>query len=151
VKAPALLSGYVGVATSAVDVDGWFITSDRGAVGPQGDLYVLGRSDSVSVTGGENVDPEEVERALRVLPEVHVACVFGLPSVEFGQRVVAVVVAAVSTIPLELEQLTAQLRSQLVLFKLPRALVIADTLPFTASGKLDRPACAAQFGPRFPS
>lgn len=151
VKAPALLSGYLGVARAAVDADGWFMTSDRGAFGPQGELYVLGRSDSVIVTGGENVDPEEVERALRVLPEIQDACVFGLPSVEFGQRVVAVVVAAAAATTLELEHLTDQLRPQLARFKLPRAVVIADALPFTASGKLDRPACAAQFGPRFHS
>jgi acyl-CoA synthetase (AMP-forming)/AMP-acid ligase II len=151
VKAPALLSSYVGAAAPAVDAEGWFITSDRGAFGPQGELYVLGRSDSIIVTGGENVDPEEVERALRMLPEIQDACVFGLPSVEFGQRVVAVVVAAAAATTLELEQLTVHLDSRLARFKLPRALVVADTLPFTASGKLDRPACAAQFGPRFPS
>jgi acyl-CoA synthetase (AMP-forming)/AMP-acid ligase II len=149
VRAPSLLSCYLGVETPAVDADGWFITSDRGACGPQGELYVLGRSDSVIVTGGENVDPEEVERALCVLPEIQDACVFGLPSVEFGQRVVAVVVLAAAAVPLELEQLTLQLRSQLARFKLPRALVIAQALPFTASGKLDRQACITQFGPHF--
>jgi acyl-CoA synthetase (AMP-forming)/AMP-acid ligase II len=146
VKTAALLSGYIGEATPAVDVDGWFVTSDRGTLGPHGELYVLGRTDSVIVTGGENVDPEEVERALRVLPEIQDACVFGLPCVEFGQRVVAVVVRKAGTAPLQLEHLTEQLRSRLARFKLPRTLVIAEALPFTASGKLDRRACAAQWG-----
>jgi len=113
---------------------------------PPGELYVLGRTDSVIVTGGENVDPEEVERALRVLPEIQDACVFGLPCVEFGQRVVAVVVRKAGSAPLQLEHLTEQLRSRLARFKLPRTLVIAEALPFTASGKLDRRACAAQWG-----
>jgi O-succinylbenzoic acid--CoA ligase len=149
IKAPTLLSGYVGAATPAVDADGWFVTTDRGVLGPEGELYVLGRTDSVILTGGEKVDPEEVERALRALPEVRDACVFGLPSGEFGQRVVAVVVPTASTPSLKLEQLTVQLRSQLARFKLPRALVIADALPFTASGKLDRPTCVSWFGPLF--
>ena len=148
VKAPALLSGYLGVARAAVDADGWFITSDRGAFGPQGELYVLGRSDSVIVTGGENVDPEEVERALRVLPEVQDACVFGLPSVEFGQRVVAVVVPAAAATTLELEHLTDQLRSQLARFKLPRAVVIADALPFTRPGTATFAAVRSMVVPR---
>jgi acyl-CoA synthetase (AMP-forming)/AMP-acid ligase II len=116
-------------------------------LGPQGELYVLGRTDSVIVTGGENVDPEEVERALRRLPEVEDACVFGLPCVEFGQRIVAVVVPAVNTTPFSLEYLTLQLRSQLARFKLPRILVITEALPFSASGKLDRRTCATQFAP----
>jgi O-succinylbenzoic acid--CoA ligase len=147
VKAPALLSGYVGAATAVVDADGWFVTSDRGAWGPQGELYVLGRTDSVIITGGENVDPEEVERALRLLPEVQDACVFGLPSVEFGQRVVAVVVPVAGTPRLQLETITVQLRPQLARFKLPRTLLITDSLPFTASGKLDRRTCADRFAP----
>jgi acyl-CoA synthetase (AMP-forming)/AMP-acid ligase II len=142
VKTAALLSGYAGEATPAVGADAWFVTSDRGTLGPQGELYVLGRTDSVIVTGGENVDPEEVERALRVLPEVHDACVFGLPCAQFGQRIVAVVVPAAGAAPLELEQLTEQLGSRLARFKLPRTLLITEALPFTASGKLDRRSCS---------
>jgi acyl-CoA synthetase (AMP-forming)/AMP-acid ligase II len=145
VKTASLLSGYVGEATPAVDVDGWFVTSDRGTLGSHGELYVLGRTDSVIVTGGENVDPEEVERALRFLPEIQDACVFGLPCDEFGQRVVAVLVPKAGAAPLELEHLTEQLRSRLARFKLPRVVVIAEALPFTASGKLDRRACAARW------
>jgi acyl-CoA synthetase (AMP-forming)/AMP-acid ligase II len=147
VKSAALLSGYVGAAMPPVDVDGWFVTSDRGALGPQGELYVLGRTDSVIVTGGENVDPEEVERALRRLPEVEDACVFGLPSAEFGQRVVAVVVPVAGAPRFELETITAQLRPQLARFKLPRTLLITEALPLTASGKPDRRTCANRFGP----
>ncbi len=147
IKASSLFSGYVGAATPAVDADGWFVTTDRGSVGPAGEIYVLGRSDSVIVTGGEKVDPEEVERALRALPEIRDACVFGLPSGDFGQRVVAVVVPTAPSPPLTLAHLTVQLREQLARYKLPRALVIADALPITASGKLDRVACIARFGP----
>jgi O-succinylbenzoic acid--CoA ligase len=159
VRTPALFSGYVGsggigrdctgTAIPALDADGWFLTSDHGAFGPQGELYVLGRADLVIVTGGEKVDPEEVERALRMLPEVRDACVFGVPSAEFGQRVVAAVVPADATRPFELEQLTVRLRSTLARFKLPRGLVVADELPCTAAGKLDRPACADRFGSRW--
>jgi O-succinylbenzoic acid--CoA ligase len=146
IKTAALFSGYVGTAAPPLDVDGWFLTSDRGILGPAGELHVLGRTDLIIITGGENVDPEEVECALRALPEVRDVCVFGVPSAEFGQRVVAAVVPTAGTPTFTLEQLTIQLRSQLTLFKLPRSLVVADELPITASGKLDRAACAARFG-----
>lgn len=147
IRTSSMFSGYLGAATAAVDEHGWFVTMDRGALGPTGEVYVLGRTDSVIVTGGEKVDPEEVERALRALPDVRDACVFGQPSGEFGQRVVAVVVPAAATTGITLDQLRSQLKSQLARFKLPRALVIADALPVTASGKLDRVACITLFGP----
>jgi O-succinylbenzoic acid--CoA ligase len=169
IKTAALFSGYldgatpfganvgsgaadgvpVGAAAAALDADGWFVTTDRGALGESGELYVLGRTDAVIITGGEKVDPEEVERALRALPEIQDACVFGLPAGEFGQRVVTVVVPAAAAASPQLEHLTLRLRSQLAHFKLPRALVLADALPLTASGKLDRSACASRFGPLF--
>lgn len=108
---------------------------------------MFGRTDAMIVTGGENVDPEEVERALRLLPDVQDACVFGLPCREFGERVVAVVVAAPGAMPLQLESLRCQLRARLPRFKQPRALLVANVLPLTASGKLDRRTCAERFGP----
>ena len=135
-----------GTTTPAITADGWFVTSDRGVLGPAGELYVLGRTDLVIITGGEKVDPEEVERALRTLPQVRDACVFGLPSGEFGQRVVAVVVPMPTAPDLTLEHLTVQLDLQLSRFKIPRALVTAAALPLTASGKLDRQACVTEFG-----
>jgi O-succinylbenzoic acid--CoA ligase len=147
IRAASMFSGYVDAATAAVDPHGWFVTTDRGALGPAGEIYVLGRTDAVIVTGGEKVDPEEVERALRALPEVLDACVFGLSSREFGQRVVAVVVPTATTRVITLDQLTVKLSSRLARFKLPQALAIADALPITASGKLDRATCITRFGP----
>jgi O-succinylbenzoic acid--CoA ligase len=149
VKTAALLSGYLGAAAPAVDAEGWFVTNDRGALGPQGELYVYGRADSTIITGGENVDPEEVERALRRLPAVQDVCVFGLPSREFGEWVVAVVVPVVGGPRLSIDSVTLELRKQLARFKLPRALVVAQALPLTASGKLDRRTCRSRFGPLF--
>ena len=146
IRASSLFSGYAGTTTPAITADGWFVTSDRGVLGPAGELYVLGRTDLVIITGGEKVDPEEVERALRTLPQVRDACVFGLPSGEFGQRVVAVVVPMPTAPDLTLEHLTVQLDLQLSRFKIPRALVTAAALPLTASGKLDRQACVTEFG-----
>jgi O-succinylbenzoic acid--CoA ligase len=147
VKTAALLSEYRGGAMPAVDGDGWFLTHDRGAIGPDGELYVLGRTDLVLVTGGENVDPEEVERALRELPEIQDVCVFGVPCAEFGQRVAAVAVAAHGAIDVDLAFIRSRLSATLARFKHPRALVLADSLPRTATGKLDRRRCVERFAP----
>ena len=144
IRGAALLSGYLGATTSALE-DGWFLTNDRGFLGSHGELYVLGRDDLVIVTGGENVDPEEVEQALRTLPEVLAACVCGLACAEFGQRVAAIVVTQPHCSPLSLEQLRARLGVRLAPFKLPRELVNAAALPLSSAGKLDRRACARLF------
>lgn len=144
IRAAALLSGYLGSTALALE-EGWFLTNDRGVLGSGGELYVLGRTDLLIVSGGENVDPEEVERVLRTLPEVLDACVCGLPSREFGQQVAALIVTRGHTLPLPLGQLRARLSAQLAPFKLPRELLYADALPRSALGKLDRRACARLF------
>jgi acyl-CoA synthetase (AMP-forming)/AMP-acid ligase II len=145
VKTSALFTEYRGGATTAVDGNGWFLTHDRGFFGPNGELYVLGRTDLLLVTGGEKVDPEEVERALCELPEIQDACVFGLPCAEFGQRVAAVAVAAPGASGVDLAWITSRLGATLARFKHPRELVFADSLPRTAAGKLDRRGCAESF------
>jgi O-succinylbenzoic acid--CoA ligase len=151
IKAAALLTGYLPQALPAVDADGWFLTNDRGVLGPHGELYVLGRTDLIFITGGENVDPVEVERALCALPEIDSACVFGVPCTEFGRRVVAVIVpapgfAALDAAALAPARVRAALGRALPRALIPRRFIIAAALPQTASGKLDRAACVAEFG-----
>ncbi len=150
VKTPALLTRYFGASLPAIDADGWFLTADRGFIDQRGELFVLGRTDLMLVTGAENVDPEEVERALRQLPEVQTACVFGLPCAEFGQRVAAAIVLNPGIATLEPRLRAAALRSRLApalsRSKIPRSFIFATELALTATGKLDRAACAKQFG-----
>jgi len=151
IKAAALLTAYIPAALPAVDNDGWFLSNDRGIFGPHGELYVLGRTDLMLISGGENVDPLEVERALCALPEIDSACVFGVPCAALGQRVVAVIVpvsgsATLDPSALEPTRLRAALGKALTRAKIPRHFIMATALPQTASGKLDRPACVAEFG-----
>ncbi len=143
-RTPALFSGYLGEAEPSLDADGFLLTSDRGELGPDGELFVRGRSDDVIISGGENVDPLEVEAALLALPAVKSACVFGTPSARFGQVVTAVLVTQDLTLaaPAHLAELLAD---RLARHKLPRRAIIAESLPLTASGKVDRRAVSEQF------
>jgi O-succinylbenzoic acid--CoA ligase len=144
VNAASLFSGYVGETARALDERGFFVTSDRGELGDDGELYVRGRRDDVIVSGGENVDPLEVEAELLALPGVHGACVFGTPSEKFGEIVSAVLVArdAALGVPGHLAELLAD---RLARHKVPRRVVLAETLPLGASGKVDRRACRERF------
>jgi O-succinylbenzoic acid--CoA ligase len=143
IRAPSLLTGYVS-AGSPLDSAGWLVTADRGERGAAGELYVRGRSDDVIVTGGENVDPYEVQASLCAIPGIAAAAVLGLPSPEYGAIVAALVVCddAALASPARLAELLAD---RLARHKQPRIVKRVESLPLTPSGKLDRTACRAAF------
>ncbi|GLZ47576.1 O-succinylbenzoic acid--CoA ligase [Actinomycetospora sp. NBRC 106375] len=136
-----LAAGYRG-AVSPADATafdgGVFRTNDLGAWTPDGRLEVLGRADDVIVTGGENVAPAAVERALLAQVGVREACVVGLPDPEWGARVVAAVVGD----DLDPEALRAAVAPGLGRAA-PRAVTVLDALPLRGIGKPDRAAVRA--------
>ncbi|MEW6777661.1 MAG: acyl-CoA synthetase, partial [Bdellovibrionota bacterium] len=90
------------------------------------------RSDLI-VTGGENVYPAEVERAIESCPGVREAAVVGIPDPEWGHVVAAVVVADINCLVLE-----AHCRKLLAGYKVPRKWFYASELPRTSTGKISR-------------
>lgn len=140
VRGPALFSGYVGDPPR--DPSAWFRTQDRGYIDDRGELVVTGRSDECIVTGGENVDPAEVEAALALLPGVTGACVFGVPDEIFGEIVVALIAGHKSTAEREIQLI---LGKRLARYKLPRRVVWVNELPLLPSNKVDRGRSKAIF------
>jgi acyl-CoA synthetase (AMP-forming)/AMP-acid ligase II len=121
--------------------DGWLRTSDRGRIDEDGNLHVLGRADDVIVSGGENIDPLEVEHALHAHPAITDALVFSAADPTWGERVCALLVAADN--PLDDAELRAHLGNRLATFKHPRQIAWVDALPHTDAGKPDRAAAAS--------
>ncbi len=120
-------------ATRAVlDDDGWFHTGDVGAF-VDGRLTIIDRLNDLVITGGVNVSPTEVEDVLLAHPAIRDVCVIGEPDDEWGERVVAVVVA--TDTPPSLDELRGFGRERLATPKLPRALRFVDEIPRSASGK----------------
>lgn len=134
VRGPILASGFYPRGELPLDPDGWFSTSDRGELTPDGELRVLGRADTVIISGGENVFPDEVEAVLQTHPDVAAACVVGVPDDEFGQRVFALVVSHQEALPLDLD---SHLRRHLAGFKCPRGYLQLPALPLGPTGKVD--------------
>lgn len=131
VRGPMLFDGYFGAADArAVDDDGWFATGDRGYVDRAGWLYVTGRIDDRIVSGGENVEPGDVEALIRASGLVRDAGVVGVPDEEWGQRVVAVVETERSV-----AELAAWARAQLEPAQRPRRWIPVDALPRGRTGK----------------
>ncbi len=117
--------------------DGWLRTGDAGIMDGER-LRVLGRLDALIVTGGEKVWPEEVERLLRTHPAVADCAVFARPDRDWGQRVVAAVVARDRASPPTLGALRGHVGGGLGRHAAPRELVIVTELPRTPLGKVDR-------------
>ncbi len=121
-----------------LDETGRFVTGDEGFLDGAGRLVVTGRADRILVSGGEKVDPVEVEAELRRTGLVREALVVGEPDPEWGRRVVALYTGTATP-----ESLAAALAGKLAGFRLPRRYLRVDSLPLDARGKLDHAALSA--------
>jgi O-succinylbenzoic acid--CoA ligase len=90
VKGPSLFQGYLsnGLLTLPLNKAGFFNTKDRICF-KNGDFQYLGRQDRLIISGGENIQPEEIETVLLKHPKVHRAAVVGIPDKTFGERPIA--------------------------------------------------------------
>ena len=133
----AQVSGeYHGIG-SVLDDERWFPTRDRGRLDADGYLFVDGRADDTIIRGGENIAPAEVEDVLVEHPAVDQVAVLGAPDEEWGERIVAVIVAAVGADP-DPEDLRAFVRARLRSSRTPDQVIFRSELPYTATGKVLR-------------
>ena len=139
IQGPTLFAGYLHEedALPSRAPDGWFSTGDLGALDEEGYLTVADRRDDLIVSGGENISPAEIERVLLTHPDVIDAGVVGMPDDVWGQRPVAAVVWRGDRATAE-AALAAHCELRLARFKTPRATLVLDALPRSASGKLLR-------------
>ncbi|AXG07399.1 o-succinylbenzoate--CoA ligase [Haloplanus rubicundus] len=139
VSGPTVSPGYLDAeATAAAFGDGGLRTGDVG-YREDGLFWVVGRTDDLIVTGGENVAPAEVVDALRDHPDVADAAVVGVPDAEWGERVAALVVPREGADPAA-SALDEHCRARLAGYKVPRTIRFVDAIPRTASGTVDRAA-----------
>ena len=142
VRGETLFLGYLRDDQSldpARDDEGWFATGDLGELSPDGYLTVRGRRDNLFISGGENIHPEQIERALQALDGVEQAVVVPVPDAEFGERPAAIVRGDWSAS----DEWPLRLRERLPGFMIPVAwLPWPDELP-EALGNVDRPRLRA--------
>ncbi|MHA3702146.1 class I adenylate-forming enzyme family protein [Jatrophihabitans sp. YIM 134969] len=121
--------------TAAAWDDDWFTAGDLGDLDDDGRLFLRGRDGDLVITGGVNVYPAEVERALAELPGVEAVVVFGVPDERWGEQVRAVVEGSVTP-----EAVGAWAVERLAAPKRPKRVTVVAALPRTHSGKPDRRA-----------
>jgi acyl-CoA synthetase (AMP-forming)/AMP-acid ligase II len=135
---PEQCIGYIDPADNAASFteDGWLRTGDIGRLEPDGFLVVTDRRKDIIIRGGENISSKEVEDVLASHPAVAEAAVTALPDPRYGERVGAFVVLR-SGHELDIDEVKRHFAaSGLARQKTPETLVITDSLPRTAAGKV---------------
>lgn len=133
-----LFSGYWGneAATAEAWQNGWYRTGDLGRIDEAGHIQITDRKKNMVISGGVNIYPAEVERAMSALPGVIEIVAFGMPDANWGERVVAVVHGAEG---LDARALMQAARTVLGAYKTPKEIVVVEeSLPRTSTGKLQR-------------
>jgi acyl-CoA synthetase (AMP-forming)/AMP-acid ligase II len=131
------VSGEYLARESPLDAEGWFPTKDRAYIDSDGYLFIEGRTDDTIIRGGENIAPAEIEDVLLRHEGVAEAAVVGPPDDEWGQRLVAIVVALPNH-SVDPEDLRQWAKTQLRSSKTPDEIQVWDELPQTATGKVIR-------------
>ena len=150
VRGPNVFSGYWrNPEKTAEDFtsDGYFITGDVGTLAADGRLAIVGRAKDLIISGGFNVYPKEVEEAVDGLAGIGESAVVGVPHPDFGEGVLAVVTAA-GALPPEREMLAA-LGARLARFKVPKRIIVVETLPRNAMGKVQKSELRRQYADIF--
>ena len=137
---PEAFGGYFKrpEATARAIREGWYFTGDTGHLDEEGDLWVTGRVDDMIITGGENVQPVEVEEVLARAPGVREVAVVGLPDERWGQVVAAFIVPASAEVRLQDIQDFVASSGQLARYKRPRHLTLVKEIPKSPVGKILR-------------
>lgn len=138
-RGPQIIDEYQNQELTArsFDADGWFKTGDIGHMNRQEQLFLKNRRTDRIITGGENVDPNEVEATLNRLPEISESAVLGISDSEWGQKVVALIVATNGE-SVDLSEVTKSLKKRLSGFKIPKEIRIVSSIPKTSLGKIRR-------------
>lgn len=138
-RGPNIARGYWKrpETTAEAFCGGWFMTGDAAMQDADGFFYIVDRHKDMYISGGENVYPAEVEAAIAEPAEVAESAVIGVPDERWGEVGRAYVVPALGR-TITPESVLDQCRKRLARFKIPKTVVITDTLPRTASGKLQK-------------
>jgi fatty-acyl-CoA synthase len=136
-RGPKVTKGYWKdpEKTASAFFGDWFRSGDVGYLDHDGFLYLTDRKKDMIISGGENIASSEIERVIYELPQVREVAVVGMSDERWGEKPVAIVVLADGA-ALELSEVADHCRSRLAGFKVPKQLIIRDSLPRNPSGKV---------------
>jgi acyl-CoA synthetase (AMP-forming)/AMP-acid ligase II len=146
IKGPNVIQGYENNpdANATSFVDGWFRTGDQGFLDDKGYLTLVARIKELINRGGEKISPREIDEVLLTHPAIAEAVCFGVPHGTWGEEVAAAVVLREATTASEAD-LLAFCKERLADFKRPKQIHITQTIPRTATGKIQRGVVAKAY------
>ena len=147
VRGPNVFKGYWKMPEKTREElrdDGFFLTGDLGQIDSDGYVQIVGRNKDLIISGGYNIYPKEVELVLDDQAGILESAVIGVPHPDFGESVVAVIVAKKGCTP-DLDEIQANLGKSLAKFKQPKKMVFLPELPRNTMGKVQKNVLRDQF------
>ena len=147
VRGPWTVERYFGSAKSALNEQGWFDTGDIATIDNTGFMRITDRKKDLIKSGGEWISSIDIENVASAFPGVKVVGVVGIPHPKWEERPL-MVVEAHPDISIRSEEILEFLKSKVVKWWLPDAIIFAD-VPLTSVGKVDKKALRARYGEYF--
>ncbi|KQW86838.1 AMP-binding protein [Brevundimonas sp. Root1279] len=145
VRGASVVERYFGQADSATDDDGWFPTGDLARIDPDGDLVITGRAKDLIKSGGEWINPAEIEAIVNEHPSVSLAAVIGRSDAKWGERPVLVIQTR-ETGDASDEDVLAPLRGRVAPWWIPDEIIRLDRMPLASTGKIDKMRLRVEYG-----
>jgi fatty-acyl-CoA synthase len=145
ISVPWHILGYLGTQETPWATDGSVHLGDLGWTGPDGCVFISGRSKDMIKTGGENVFPGEVESVIQAHPGVADTGVYGMPDETWGERVEAAIMLRDGA-TLDVAEMRAFCAARLAGYKVPKVFRLVPLIPYTPNLKLDRRRLQADAG-----
>jgi acyl-CoA synthetase (AMP-forming)/AMP-acid ligase II len=145
VRGPSTVQRYFGDTQPAVDAQGWFDTGDLARIDAAGNLVISGRSKDLIKSGGEWINPAEIEEIVGELPEVSLAAVIGREHPRWGERPLLLVEVR-EGVKIDDATLFGALRDRVASWWLPDEIIRIERMPLAATGKIDRMRLRAEYG-----
>lgn len=139
IKGPQIMKGYwlkPEATAEVLDAEGWFKSGDIGVIDPDGFVRIVDRKKDMIIVSGFNVYPNEIEDVVMAHPKVANCAVIGVPDDRSGEAVKLFVVAREAGV--SLEELKAYCKENFTAYKVPKHIVLRESLPMTPVGKILR-------------
>lgn len=140
VRGPNVFAGYWKMPDKTAEElrdNGFFITGDLGRIDADGYVHIVGRGKDLIISGGYNIYPKEIELVIDDLPGVVESAVIGVPHKDFGEAVVAVIVAQ-DGVEISAKDVSNMIKDNLARFKQPKRIEFVQALPRNAMGKVQK-------------
>jgi fatty-acyl-CoA synthase len=145
VRGASVVDRYFGDAETALDANGWFDTGDLAVIDRAGNVSITGRAKDLIKSGGEWINPGEIEAIVGALPEVALVAVIGRAHAKWGERPILVVEPRKGA-EISDESLLDALRARVASWWLPDAIVRVAAMPLAMTGKIDKKRLRAEHG-----